>query len=423
MRELCSNYGKIDILWYDVSWPLTSPEAWESYTLNRMVRRLQPQIIINDRSQLPEDLGTPEEHISAAEEGRAWEACMTFNGSWGWQPCPPEDWLSVRKVLDMLRQVTAGSGNLLLNIGPLPDGSVPREAVERLQAVGRWLDTYGSVIYGHVDRMANMDWCPLGKWTRKGSALYFWCTRWPGKELAIGGIRGELKQARLMADGRTLPFTQEPDRLVIRGLPAKCPDPVAQVALIEMEFTGVPHQVMGCGYEPVEVVPPPPPIDSKWVSPFVSEWKVSLPRPMKSSVRVARAVRLKDALGWQTIKAGGNSGFVNVHTHYPLTDGLVYLATRVKVAKSGEWTAHIGHDGGAKMFIDGKSIYCNPAPQNPAHPDRMQVPVTLTKGVHEVVLAFDLDEARGWGIHLNFSVPEDRRTGAGGVFPIGMTLA
>jgi len=251
VRELCSNYGQIDILWYDVSWPLSSPEAWESYDLNRMVRRLQPQIIINDRSQLPEDLGTPEEHISAATEGRSWEACMTFNGSWGWQPCPPEDWLSVRKVIDMLRQVTAGGGNLLLNIGPLPNGSVPREAVERLQKVGRWLDTYGSVIYGHVDRVANMDWFPLGNWTRKGSTLYFWCARWPGKALAIGGIRGELKQARLLADGRTLPFTQEYDRLVIRGLPAKCPDAVAQMALIEMTFDRVPTQNMGCGCEPV----------------------------------------------------------------------------------------------------------------------------------------------------------------------------
>jgi alpha-L-fucosidase len=423
VRELCSNYGKIDILWYDVPWPLNSPEAWESYDLNQMVRRLQPQIIINDRSQLPEDLGTPEEHISAAEGGRAWEACMTFNGSWGWQPCPPEDWHSVRKVLDMLRQVSAGCGNLLLNIGPLPDGSVPREAVERLQAVGRWMDTYGSVIYGHVDRVANMEWFALGNWTRKGNTLYFWCSRWPGKELAMGGIRGELKQARLLADGRTLPFTQEPDRLVIRGLPEQCPDTVAQVAVIEMEFAQVPRQKLWCGCEPVEDAVLAAPVDPKWGSPFISEWKVSLPRPLKGNVRPAKTVRLKDALGWQTIKADGITGFVNVHAHYPLADGLVYFLARVKVARSGTWIAHIGHDGGAKMFIDGKSVYCNPTTQNPARPDRAQVPVTLAKGTHEILLAFDLDETRGWGIHLNFSVPEDQRTGAGGVFPEGMTVS
>ncbi|MHC4253881.1 MAG: alpha-L-fucosidase, partial [Planctomycetota bacterium] len=158
VRELCTKYGKIDILWYDVSWPLRTPEEWDSYRMNAMVRELQPDIIINNRSKLDEDLGTPEEHIKAAEAGRAWEACMTFNGSWGWQPAPPEDWHSVRKVIDMLRTCTAGGGNLLLNIGPLPDGSIPPEATERLTAVGKWLKKYGDVIYGSVDRLEKMDW-------------------------------------------------------------------------------------------------------------------------------------------------------------------------------------------------------------------------------------------------------------------------
>jgi hypothetical protein len=93
------------------------------------------------------------------------------------------------------------------------------------------------------------------------------------------------------------------------------------------------------------------------------------------------------------------------------------------VARSGTWIAHIGHDGGAKLFIDGKSVYCNPASQNPARPDRAQMPLTLAKGTHEILVAFDLDEQRGWGIHLNFSVPEKQRTGAGGVFPEGMSIA
>ena len=82
VRELCTNYGKIDILWYDVSWPLESPQAWESYQMNALARQLQPDIIINDRSQIPEDFGTPEEHVTAAGKGRDWEACMTSNGSW-----------------------------------------------------------------------------------------------------------------------------------------------------------------------------------------------------------------------------------------------------------------------------------------------------------------------------------------------------
>jgi hypothetical protein len=92
-------------------------------------------------------------------------------------------------------------------------------------------------------------------------------------------------------------------------------------------------------------------------------------------------------------------------------------------ARIGTWNAHIGHDGGAKLFIDGKPVYCNPTLQNPERPDRAQVSVTLAKGTHEILVAFDLDETRGWGIHLNFSVPEKQRAGGGVVLPEGMTIA
>ena len=176
VRELMTQYGKIDILWHDVSRPLESPEAWESAKMNAMVRELQPQIIINNRSQLPEDFGTPEEHITAAEAGRAWEACMTFNGSWGYMPyAPAEDWHSTRQVIKMLNQVAYGGGNLLLNIGPKPDGSVPELAYERLEPVGEWLQTYGEAVYGQVDALAReeLHWMPMGNWSRKGKTAYY----------------------------------------------------------------------------------------------------------------------------------------------------------------------------------------------------------------------------------------------------------
>jgi len=248
VRELMSNYGKVDIMWYDVAWPLQSPEAWESAKMNAMVRRLQPEIIINNRSRLPEDFGTPEGHVTPEAEGRSWESCMTFNGEWGWQPTPPEDWESVRSVLKMLRTCTGGGGNLLLNIGPKPDGSVPEEAVERLTAVGKWLARYGEPVYGTVDRITDMEVMLTGAWTRKGKVLYYWVTRWPGNELAIGGLRGKLKKAVLLPDGKPLTFTQTKDRLVIQGLPKACPDKIASVAVIRMEFTTVPKQVLGAGY-------------------------------------------------------------------------------------------------------------------------------------------------------------------------------
>lgn len=215
--------------------------------MNAMVRSLQPHIIINNRSKLPEDFGTPEEHVKAEGTGRDWEACMTFNKSWGWQPTPPEDWRSVREVLDLLRTCSAGGGNLLLNIGPKPDGSVPPEAAERLTRVGKWMERYGTAVYGRVDRVANMEWMNTGAWSRKGNTLYYWCSRWPGTELAIGGLTQKARSIRLFPDGRPLKFMQTGDRLVIRGLPKQCPDKFAGVALVEMLFDRLPEQKLSAG--------------------------------------------------------------------------------------------------------------------------------------------------------------------------------
>ena len=247
VRELCTNYGKLDILWYDVSWPLSSPELWESVKMSSMARELQPHILINDRSQLDEDLGTPEEHVTAAEAGRAWEACMTFNGSWGYMPSSP-DWHSVREVVEMLRTATAGKGNLLLNIGPAPDGSVPPEATERLMAVGKWVAQYGEAMYGQVDRTdKRSEWMPTGEFTLNGNTAYYWCNRWPGSELVIGGIQVKVLKATLLATGATVGFEQTENRLVLKGLPETNPDPIAGVSIIKLECDAPMRHVLGAG--------------------------------------------------------------------------------------------------------------------------------------------------------------------------------
>jgi alpha-L-fucosidase len=249
VRELCSQYGKIDILWYDVSWPLESPERWETVKMNAMVRELQPEILINNRALLAEDFGTPEEQVTAENVGRAWEACMTFNGSWGYMPISP-DWRPTREVIELLRKAAAGKGNLLLNIGPAPDGSVPPEAVERLTDVGKWIEIYGEALYGQVDRAdVHLTLGMLtGSWTLKGNTAYYWCSRWPGTELAIGGLDTKVRQAFLMATGESIQFEQTENRLVLKGLPAQNPDKIAGVSVIKLEFDEIPHQELDEAY-------------------------------------------------------------------------------------------------------------------------------------------------------------------------------
>jgi alpha-L-fucosidase len=248
VEELCSNYGKLDILWYDVSWPLSSPELWESARITAMARRLQPDIIVNNRAQLPEDFGTPEEHVTAEAAGRDWEACMTFNGSWGYMPCA-HDWRPVREVVHLLRTAAAGGGNLLLNVGPKPDGSVPEEAYQRLEPLGRWTIQNQEAFYGQVERTdGRMDWMPTGAWTLKGNTAYFWLSNWYGGELVIGGLRVKVHKATYLANGQAISFEQSGERLLLKGLPYENPDPIAGVTVLKLECDAPPRQVLGAGY-------------------------------------------------------------------------------------------------------------------------------------------------------------------------------
>src|SRR5712692_7976494 len=115
IRDLMSNYGKVDVLWYDVSWPLDAA-GWQSERMNKMVFELQPAIIVNNRNKLPGDFSTPEQRI-VADKDRPWEACMTLNDSWGYQAAD-DNWKTPRQVIRNLISCAREGGNYLLNIGP-----------------------------------------------------------------------------------------------------------------------------------------------------------------------------------------------------------------------------------------------------------------------------------------------------------------
>jgi alpha-L-fucosidase len=253
--ELLTQYGKIDILWYDVALPMESWEGWDSLELNQHMRSLQPDIIINDRSHLPEDFGTPEEHVTATD--RDWEACMTFNGiSWGYvdsKQAAPYSYNSQR-ILKMLQTCASEGGNLLLNIGPMPDGSVPVETVEPLTAVGQWLKENGKAVYGKL--VKNAGWADrafggngVSGASSDGKSIYLWTTIWPtAGEMAIGGYFSAPKAVRLLRDGTPVEFEHKGHRILLKDLPKECPDPHAGVAVIEMEFDEKPQYLFGSYY-------------------------------------------------------------------------------------------------------------------------------------------------------------------------------
>ena len=243
VRELCTQYGHIDILWYDVALPFKHFEGWESLAMNQVARALQPHLLINNRSRLDEDFSTPEGHVTAAEAGRGWEACMTFNDtSWGYMPSAAADSHTPRAILKMLNTAAAGAGNLLLNIGPAPDGSVPEEAVAPLKTVGEWLKRNGEAVYGKLDR-CGAGGSACGRHSLRGNTLYFWVRCWPGTEIPIGGFTTPLKAARFLVGGQPVRFTQEGHRIVLRDLPPASPDTLTGVTVIALEFDGQPEYV------------------------------------------------------------------------------------------------------------------------------------------------------------------------------------
>lgn len=249
VRELMTNYGDISVLWYDGEWidhgrtKRDTVAFWDSAALNDMVYELQPHILVNNRSGIPLDLDTPEQHVKESEAGRGWEACMTIGDAcgWGWLRHNPNR-KPVAALVQHLATAAAGEGNFLLNIGPCADGSPDPADVERLRAIGDWLAVHGEAIrssarcdlYDARDPGAS-----IGRWTRKGNTAYLIVFHWPGPVCRIPLVAGTPRQVTLLTTGDEVAFTHEPDHtLVLTGLPDTSPDPYA--AVLRVTFDDIP---------------------------------------------------------------------------------------------------------------------------------------------------------------------------------------
>jgi len=245
VRELMTNYGKIDYLFYDGEWVPDIPyhrtlaestkespaiaEFWNSVELNKMVRKLQPEIVINNRSGLSEDVDTPEQYVVPSSPGRLWESCMTIGEFWGYHKGENE-FKSPARLIRLLATSVSGGGNFLLNVGPKPDGTVQEEFVERLEEVGRWLSVNGQSIYncGRAPEGTNARY--LGCLTAAGKTVYFHIHAWPGEEAVFVSEKVRFSSARLLSDGTPLRVRHEGNgRVILSGLPERPPDPRATV--------------------------------------------------------------------------------------------------------------------------------------------------------------------------------------------------
>ena len=243
-RELLTEYGKIDIMWFDFSYPQMADggkwkDDWQSEKLMAMVRELMPGIIVNDRMGIGGDIKTPEqvqprEWVEVEGKPVVWEACQTLNGSWGYDR-DNLDWKSVDMLVQMLIDTVSKGGNLLLNVGPTARGQFDPKAFEILSSIGDWMKLHSRAIYGATQsQFPTPEHCRL---TQRGNRLYVHVFSWPFRHLHLEGMAGKVEYAQLLNDASEIRMRESQDSGVLTlELPIQRPNvtvPVIELFLKE----------------------------------------------------------------------------------------------------------------------------------------------------------------------------------------------
>ena len=244
IRELLTRFNPIDILWYDGWWPFDA-NGWQAERMNEMARSIQTHLIFNGRNCLPGDFGTPENHLSVPDPWHPWEACMTLNEHWGFH-ISDEEWKSPRNVVKMLLTCANGKGNLLLNIGPRGDGSIPEKSVSIIRKVGAWLRAGGreAVTDNEIMKLGayfrkedeRTDWDGAGVFSASGNNLFFTMLYYPGATLAFSGFEMRVRRVTSVPFGE-LSFTQDGGKIAV-SLPETMAEAFCPV--LKFECDGVP---------------------------------------------------------------------------------------------------------------------------------------------------------------------------------------
>ena len=195
IRELLNNYGKIDGFWFDL---YGKPEDWDSENLFKMMRTLQPWLIINNRCGLPGDFETPEQNIGPFQTDTPWESCITLGTQWSWKP--DDKIKSLKKAVQILIKTAGRDGNLALNTNPMPDGRIEPRQAKRFREIGQWLKKYGETIY--ATRGGPYPPAIWGVSTHKDNKIYIHILSWRGENsIKLGPIQNKIIKSTNLTGG------------------------------------------------------------------------------------------------------------------------------------------------------------------------------------------------------------------------------
>lgn len=223
VRELLTQFGQVDIMWLDFSYPGDDGKGkgdWQGEKLYRMIRELQPNIVLNDRLDLAEgwDIKTPEQYqprewVRVDGQPVVWEACQTFSGSWGYHR-EEATWKSMEQLVQMLIDTVSKGGNLLLNVGPTGRGEFDERALDRLSGMGEWMKRHSRSIYGCTQAPAEFQAPQDCRFTYnpQKNRLYLHVFAWPFRHLHMDGLAGRIEYAQLLNDASEIPFVDQSQR-------------------------------------------------------------------------------------------------------------------------------------------------------------------------------------------------------------------
>jgi len=227
IREIMTGYGRIDYLFYDGCPP---PETWRLKELHREIRAIQPEMLISRCSE-DTDLKSCEGHANG-DPDNLWESCYTLNKSWGYNKFDHE-WKSPFQVASMLSDNRHNGGNLLLNVGPMADGSIQPEAVRIIETVGGWVRRNREALF-------NVEPHPFHYFDREittshGNTAYMRLIREYGPQRRICGIGNQVRKISFLDTGKELAFTQKKDIITLTDLPPAEADALPRMLKLELD--------------------------------------------------------------------------------------------------------------------------------------------------------------------------------------------
>ncbi|WDV47910.1 alpha-L-fucosidase [Clostridiaceae bacterium M8S5] len=215
VKELLTDYGKIDIIWFDFSYDDMAGEKWQATKLVNMVRMLQPGIIINNRLDekanieindppiytgdfgSPEQIIPPEGIINAQGKPLPWEACITLNDNWGYKS-DDNNYKSTKTIIRTLVECVSKNGNLLLNIGPDAKGNIPKKSIQILEEVGAWMSNNSDSIYNcGKSQLDKPEW---GRYTASKNKIYAHIYDRGIGPVNFRNLKGKISKVRLVSD-------------------------------------------------------------------------------------------------------------------------------------------------------------------------------------------------------------------------------